>query len=274
MSNERMTANPKKGFKGFLLKLAHLSWKTWLIITIVVAILIGGGLFLYHHLTNTYKAPLDRYMDYMNSRSYSMDKEMSVFNGFAESEFRLFEMCHRMTDDYLEERKDDFSDDVEYRKSEYGTNYKYSYAIESKDKLNGKELNEFEDSLQDIAEILQVIIEYTDGFNSKDWEDFADSADLSVTQAKLYIVATKNLYQELKNAEVTEGYELDLNIIIKGSSLDEPEEHEKTMLVYKIDGRWVAEELLQIQLEHRTLQWMPEDMLYDIFYDVYFGMNS
>lgn len=261
--------NSQKGFKRFLQKLTKLSWKTWLIIAVVVAMLIGGGLSLYDRLTNTYKTPLDRYMDYMNSRSYSLNEEIAVFNGFAEAEFKLFELCNRISKDYWKEREDDFADDVKSRKATYGNNYKYSYDILDKDKLNRKELDEFKNYLQYYAVILKTIIEYTADFDSKDWENFADSSNLFVFQAKLYVLATNALYQELKDAEITEGYEIKSNFIIDGSNLDEPKEQEKTMFVYKIDGRWVISELLEIQLEHRALHWLPENMLYDIFYNMY-----
>ncbi len=277
MENEIITSAPPKGFKGFLQRLAHLSWKAWLIIAVVAAIMVGGGLLLYNHLTdtamNTYKTPLNCYIDYMNSRSYSLDKESAILNGFAEEEYRFLEICNRMSLDYLKEVGEDFEDDVEYRESEYGMNYEYSYKIEDKDELNSKELSEFESHLQDFAQVLQAVVEYTDDFDFEDWKEFAESAKLSLLQARLYITAMKNLYRELEDAEVTEGYALEANIIIKGSKLDEPEEQVRTIEVYKINGRWVAKEFLEIQLVQQTVQWMSEDMLYEV-YNRYYDMIS
>ena len=41
------------------------------------------------------------------------------------------------------------------------------------------------------------------------------------------------------------GYELTVTVTLSGSELDEPEEDEITMTVYKVNGRWVSEDALE-----------------------------
>lgn len=247
-------SHPQGGFKGFLQKLTKLSWKVWLIIAVAAAMLIGGGLFLYDRLTNTYKTPLDCYMDYMNNRDYSVDAEAAMLNGFVEEEFNLLDICMRLSDDYLETREEEFAETVDYLEKEYGKDYKFYYKIDRKSKLERDEINSFEDKLKDTAASIKNNLRqfYNEEFlmevydlNEKKLEEFADAKDMTLLQAKLYIGALQNLRKELKNADVTEGYELTVTIILKGSKLDEPLELETTKYVYKVDGRWICDEFME-----------------------------
>lgn len=247
-------SHPKKGFKGLLQKIKKLSWKAWLIIAIVAAILIGLGQFSYDRLTNTYKTPLDRYMDYMNSRDYSVNAEVAMLNGFVEEEFNLFDICMKLSDDYLETREEEFAETVKYLEKEYGKDYKFYYKIDRKSKLDRDEINDFEDKLKDTATSIKYDLEkfYNKEFLMEAYdldddklEEFADAKDMTLLQAKLYIGALRNLRKELENVKVTEGYELTVTIILKGNKLDEPFERETTMYVYKVDGRWICEESLE-----------------------------
>ena len=248
-------ALPKKGFHGFLHKLKKLSWKAWLIIAVLVAILISGGHFLYDRLTNTYATPLDRYMDYMNSRDYSMDAEIAMLNGFAEDEFNLLSICMQSSGNYLEKRENEFEATVNRLEDTCGKDYKFYYRIDRKSKLERDEINDFEDGLKYAAAIIkeslmrfhdsELLLEPYD-LNEDKLELFAVANDMSIFQAKLYISALKSLRKELKSVEVTEGYELTVTIILKGSKLDEPKEFEPTKyVVYKVNGRWICPEFLE-----------------------------
>ena len=66
----------------------------------------------------------------------------------------------------------------------------------------------------------------------------ADSMGISRSDAKKLAKEVESICSELKKAKVTAGYELELTIKVKGSELDEPEEEELTICVYKINGRW------------------------------------
>ena len=247
-------SHPKKGFKGLLQKIKKLSWKAWLIIAIVAAILLGLGQFSYDRLTNTYKTPLDRYMDYLNSRDYSVDIEAAMLNGFIEEEFNLFGICMKLSEDYSETREDEFEQMVRNFEKTYGKDYKFYYKIDGKSKLERQELKEFEDELKDTAAFIkegltelydqEYLMEHY-GLNADKLEDFADAKGMTLLQAKLYIGALQNLRKEFKNIEVTEGYELTVIIIVTGSKLDEPREYEMTKYVYKVDGRWICPEFLK-----------------------------
>ena len=185
----------KKGIKGFLQMLKSLSWKAWLVIAAVTALLIGGGLFLFDRLTNTYKTPLDRYIDYMNSRNYSADAEVEMLNGFVEEEFNLFDICMRLSDDYLETREEEFAETVKYLEKEYGKDYKFYYKIDRKSKLDRDEINDFEDKLKDTAASIKNDLKkfYKEEFlmevydlDKKKLEEFADAKEMTLLQAKLY----------------------------------------------------------------------------------------
>lgn len=235
----------QKGIKGFLQMLKSLSWKAWIVIAVVTALLIGSGLFLYDRLTNTYKTPLDRYINYMNSRNYSADTEVSTLNGFAEAEYHQFAICMDLSENYLEIREAEFEKTVRFLEKTYGKDYKFYYKIVDKSKLTRDERQDYEDKLKDTAGSINELLAEIRNFDSDEWEEFAEAKDMSVLQAKLYTGALRNLYKELKSVDVTDGYELTVTIILKGSKLDEPLEHDQTMYVYKANGRWICDEFLE-----------------------------
>ena len=73
-------------------------------------------------------------------------------------------------------------------------------------------------------------------------EDSFDEMGLSKSDAKKVKKIMEGFYKDLKEAKISAGYELEVTYYVKGSELDEPEErYERTINVYKVDGRWVPD---------------------------------
>ena len=127
---------------------------------------------------------------------------------------------------------------VEEFEDEYGKNYKFYYEIEDKEKIDKDDLKDLQEELRDLAD------EYYDevkDIDNDDLEDWADDADLKLSDAKKLKNEAVSLCKKAKKAKITAGYELDVTYYVKGSELDEPEElYEATITVYKVNGKWVS----------------------------------
>ena len=247
-----------KGVAGKLAKNEHVAKgvekvkkvpkKTWKTIAIAVAVLIVG-LFTLSIFTNTYKTPLNLYTKYMNAKTHKniYNDQVKLLNGLGSSELKAVIKIMKKSDDYkddLEEMQESWEKRVESYKEQYGDNYKFSIKIEDKEKLDKDDCKDYQDELRDYAKsMLSDLEEEYEDYDSDDWSDLADSLGISRSNAKKYVKTLEELYKDLKKAKVTAGYELDIVIKITGSELDEPSEQERTVHVYKINGRWVCPEL-------------------------------
>ncbi len=212
-----------------------------LVVVIVALVLVVGA------LANSYKTPIKTMQKYANAKTYytSYDRSLDMLNGFCEDEMKEIVKLYKSTDEYkdnIEDEKDDFKDEIEDLKDEYGKNYKYTYKITYKEKLEKDDLKEFRDELRDTAKSLESVAELTEDYDSDDWEDMADEMgfDGEKSKAKKFIKSVEKLGKALKSAKVTDGYELEVTVILTGSELDEPEERDMTINVYKVDGRWIS----------------------------------
>jgi hypothetical protein len=157
------------------------------------------------------------------------------------------------TEDYEDEIEDAeafFEESIEEMKEEYGSNYKYSYIIEEKEELDSDELRDFRDDLREVAENLKSLTDRTDDYDSDEWEDFADDMgfDGDKSKAREFISAVDDLRKVYKTAKVTDGYRLWVTVELDGSELDEPEEEEMEICVFKVNGRWVSESVRNLNI--------------------------
>lgn len=231
----KVKANPKEmGIKIGAVVLA--------VVVLVTLLFVGIGA-----ITNNCKTPVKIMQKYANERKYyeSTDMTVELLNGFGEKEVKAFVKLYEDSEDYednLEDAKDRFEESIEDKKDEYGKNYKYTYKIIDKEKLDKDELKEFRDNLRNRADNYEEQIEETEDFDSDDWEEFADvlGFDGNKSKAKTLVSALKNLRKLYKNAKVTAGYKLTVEIVITGSELDEPDKTEMELNVYKVNGRWTT----------------------------------
>ena len=213
-----------------------------LVLVIGVPLLVGA-------LTNTYKTPLNLTVSYMNNKKASakIDGVVDLLNGLCESEAKALLKVVKKTDAYEDieaELIESFEDQIEDMEDEYGKNYKYSYKVESKDKLEKEDLREFRDQLKSLKEQLDELVDEADDFDSDDWEDLADDLGMTKAEAKKLVAALEDVCKELKTIKVTAGYEVEIVMSLNGSELDEPEEEEMEIKVYKVNGRWVSMDAL------------------------------
>ena len=198
---------------------------------------------------NKYTTPLDLEMDLENAKTYKAYEkaQLNLSNGLAESEAKDLLKIMKKADDYDEDdMKDMIEEMVEGYEDEYGKNYKFYYEIEDKDKIDKDDLKDIEDELQDNARDMYDEIKDTD---VDDLEEYFEEMGLKKSDAKKVKSIMEDFYKGLKKAKISAGYELEVTYLVKGSELDEPEElYTETIEVYKVNGRWVSLDNLDISL--------------------------
>ena len=234
-------ANP---VEATIAKVKALPKALWIGIGAAIVAIIAA-IVLISVLTNTYKTPLANEFKLMNTKKVtSIDKlYISQLNGFAEKEVKAVYKAMSKSEtftDYMDKLADEEQDAIDEMKETYGDNYKYSYEITEKEELERSDRNELRDQLKDLGENLKDLVDETKDFDNADWDDLATNLDMTKSEAKALISALKELATELKDVEVTAGYEITYNQTLKGSELEDPEEDEMTMYVYKVNGRWVS----------------------------------
>lgn len=216
------------------------------IVTIALALVIILGCVLIPMLSNTYKTPLDIELKYSNSRKplTYFDECILATNGFAKSELEQILNILEKSDKFDEDKLLEYwEENIEYYTDEYGKNYKFKYKILEKEKLDREDLKDFKSNLKEEAEKIKDFVEEIDELDSDDIEEAADEMGLTRSEFKKLVKAYEDLADELKGAEISKGYELEVNYITTGSELDEPIENEYTINVYCINGRWVSENI-------------------------------
>lgn len=229
-------------------KVKTIPMKTWITIAAVLGILIVG-VFAISIFTNTYKTPISLYVKYLNAEKHKniYNDQIKLMNGLCDDELKAIIKIMKKSDDYedeLENKQENWENQVDSYKEQYGDNYKFSFKVEDKEKLDKDDCKDYQDDLRDYAKSrYNSIKDEYDDYDSDDWSDEADTMGISRSDAKKYVQKMQELYKDLKKAKVTAGYKLDIVVKITGSELDEPEEEELTIHVYKVNGRWVSPEL-------------------------------
>ncbi len=193
-------------------------------------------------LGNTYKTPVQAAEKLLNEKSVEdiIDGVPALLNGFGESEVEDILRIIKKTETYedaMQDAEDSFEDTIEDLKDEYGNNYKIKIIIDDKEELEKEDVRAFRDKLRNIGELKENL----EDIDSDDIEDMAEDLGIRESQAKDLIENLEDFCKLCKSADVEEGYELSLILEMDGSELDEPEEEELTVNVFKVDGRWVPD---------------------------------
>lgn len=206
------------------------------LVVLILAIAIIPGLF------SSYKTPVKAAVSSMNAKKLDLeDTFINSMGGFGKSELKTIYKILSSSDnfkDYKEDREERFEDMLDDTKDDYGKNWKVTYKIEDKDKLDKDDLKDAKEEIKDTANSL---IDWADDILDMDnsaLKDTADEMGLKKDDLKKLAQTAKELGKKLKKANVSAGYDLDVNIQIKGS--DDDEDYDTDMTVVKVGGKWVA----------------------------------
>lgn len=195
---------------------------------------------------NNYETPLKAAEKLLSSKKFDqvIDRAPDILNGFCESEVNKLISIAKKSEQY-KDNKDDieegFEEAIEGIKEQFGDNYKIKFKVEDKEKLDKDDCEDFQDQLDNIGKMVKDAAEELEDMDSDDLEDAAEELGISKSQLKDGIKQIKSIGEKLKKAKATAGYELEVVVTITGSELDEPEEQELTINVFKVDGRWIPD---------------------------------
>lgn len=225
--------------KKMLMKLAR---KYWFVgaaaLGLVLAVVLGIGLITG---LNKYKEPVKLEQKAYNAKTPDdmMDASLEQLNGLCEKEMKTIMKLMKDTDEYGY-LTDNYIYFISNLTDNAGENYKVKIKTTDKEKLD-----------EDVLETMQLHIEllaqqFLDRADhlEENKSDFEDKWDLSSKDMDKLIKAYRKIGKTLEKAKVTKGYELELEMKIKGSLLDEPTEATRSCKIYKIGGKWVSADAL------------------------------
>lgn len=230
---KEMIANPKAVWE----KIKAVPKKVWIGIGAGVAAILALILCL-SIFTNTYKTPVKAMQNIANNKkaSATFNKRAAALNGFCEKEYKQLINIIKKSDDY-EDSLEYWEENIEENKDELGNNYKYTYKVTDKDKLDKDELKAMQKNLRSSG---RSMADASDDMDSDDYEELADAAGIKKSQAKKFVKIAEKIGKKLKNAKVTAGYTLTVEVNLSGSEVEDFEPYEMEIEVYKINGRWVS----------------------------------
>lgn len=250
--SEKKHINLPKVSKENLLKAAinakswvkeKLNRKTIVTIGLILVVLIGAIVGI-RYATNNYMTPVRYSIKLENQESINVKKYLKY--GFknlgAKNAGEIVNILCESDDflDLMDTLGENFEKTYERKQDKYGDDFKVTYTVEDKLKLEKADLRNYQKQFRQYVKYIEEGLEDTADFTSNDWGDFADALDLTRTQAKKYVTALEKMVNNIGRLEVTNGYELDIKVTITGSELDEPEESNSTIRVAKVNGRWIA----------------------------------
>lgn len=196
------------------------------IIAVILLKVMGGG----------YTKPLDKACKLINSRSTKIESYVdAVCPKFMANAYKNGVSILKEVDEFdesMDELEDGIKDSFDYVKDNYGSNFKVKYEILDKEKLSKSELKKIKNSYKDLRDTLEY---FEDG--GKYYSEVED--ELNSSALKKYDKLVKDLSSDLKEIKVTEGYRLEVNMIITGK--EDEDEEEMEFNVIKVNNKWCVD---------------------------------
>ena len=184
------------------------------------------------------------------TKNVSYDKYIEAStNGYLASEMKGILKILSKADDYediYDDFEEDWEDQYEDLVDDYGKNLKVTLKLEEKEEIKSKDLKSYQENFRNYGDTLK---NYVEDYKDLDKDDIKDMAeDLGITKSDLdkAVDYLEKIATALRKCEVTEGYELDYTITIKGS--EDEDEYDNTFVVVKVNGHWVNTTLFEAAL--------------------------
>lgn len=210
-----------------------------ILLALLIPLLVGA-------LTNSRNAPLRMLEKYANAEKLNYENDTNaVLNRIDGGRVRkIIRILRKGSEEnaYYEDLEADFAEGILDAKDEYGSNYKIRYTVDSEDveKLERSERNYYRDRIRSIGEDYINTAKRLKGMKTSELREIAEDLDIELDDLRKIIDLMKDLGQDLKKADVSEAYTMEVLQTITGSELDDPEEEYDDLVVLKVNGRWVS----------------------------------
>ena len=217
----------------------------------MLVVMLAGSMGVYYFLSNTYKTPLNNMIAMINMKQSDnmIDDIICYLNGFSEKEFdRAHDLLKQSEyyEDFLVAEESSLKIMVNFFEGYFGEDYKFSFRLEDKSGLSKNALDEIKYDIDRKAGEIKDFVDQTKKYTTKDWDKLAEHVGLARNQTKDLVRLLEDIYEKWDNAEITEGYKLNVIFVVNGSELDEPLEEKGEFEVFKADGRWVSMEFIDM----------------------------
>lgn len=197
------------------------------VLLIVIFSLVGKG--------GSYKDPFKDLQKLINKQStdifaYQKDINDPLSANFVKKVYDIAKGSDDVKEGYKDQQEDlkDFYDDIKGFKIT-------EIEIKKAEKMKGSELRSIKDNYD--KDNFESILEMFDDLDSDDYEDLAESLDISKGKAKDLVKAMKSYYQSLGKAKVQEGY--NVQVIVRAKYDGDTDKTDRIdVQVVKINGKW------------------------------------
>lgn len=220
----------------------HKSIKKAIALVLAATCTIGGTQMIQAY--TGYRGMLNDICKTVNRRTSDLDTVVDVIAPeFASDEYQDIVDIVREIDtanDELSNVEESIEDGYDNLEDNFGRNAKISYKIIEEEKMNKSQLRRVEDTYEDYSEKhLTNFINHINDHSNSDKRDLANRYDLSKKEVDEIIESANEIYEGLENPDITEGYNLALELSVNGSRDDYKEIYD--VRVIKMNGDWMID---------------------------------
>lgn len=193
---------------------------------------------------STYTTPLENSVAQENAKSMAEIDALALnqVGGLFKEHLKGISEIEKQAENYAKTRADaenQLNMTIADKKEMYGEDYEFYCEVTNKSAFSQEDLTLLSEEILSQAEKELKAIQFILLDEAK-LEREAEASGLTKEQCREKLNLYKKIYTEMRTAQITEGYELDYTIYVKGSSLEEPAESDSaTDTVCKVNGKWV-----------------------------------
>ena len=244
----------------------------WIILMLIFLVIVAGCAAVIILMSNGYKKPLKDLTAVINRRETDIDDIVSAaLPKFATDSYNKaikilktsddFEDVYDNLDDALEEMYEEIDD-------EYGRGWKIKFDAGDKEKIDAEDLADIRSLYEDMyTDYFEDICDEIKDYDKYDYEDMADSLDISISKAKDLCKVAVSFMQEFKKVSVSDGYVLTGRFILTDSKGKTLEKSDRINLqIIKLNGSWTIDYLSAVSGDFSDLLWYLQYYMSDIIY--------
>lgn len=224
------------------------------VLLIIIGVMAGGG---------SYKTPVNELVKLINKQSSDVFAYMELEDPMNTDYLRKMYNVLKKNKDY----KEGFEDTKEDIAECYGDikGFKITKCDFVKiEEMKGKDLRAIKDSKFD-SDLYEGMWERMEDMDKGDYQDLAESLDISVGDAKKVVKQTTAYFKALGKAEVTKGYVVTVRIYAKYDGEKDKTEKIEDIKIIKVNGKWRIYNMSNLFKKIRFSDELSDVSLYDIY---------
>lgn len=214
------------------------------LVVIILSVIIG---FSTAAAINAYKAPLKELVKIVNEGESDLEKISKALlpKGISTNLNKAYKDLNDSTP--FAELEDNICDSIESiydsLTTTCGDDYKMSFKASDKQKLTEDELSDISEKYAALySNTFTPIIENWDSFDKYDYEDLANSLEISSSDAKNFVSHLTQAMNEFKSPKITNGYSVKIKFTVQGNE-DKVSSDRYSINIIKFNNKWIIDYL-------------------------------